>query len=170
MSLKIKLSFIFLLCCFCKLYAQQANADSLKQYELCYYSQCFGFPVTAINNDRLFDCIDLWTGTKYKLAGSDLDGIDCSRFAMMVYNYAYGKTIDGTADELYKKCRHIDKDELEQGNLVFFKTSKRRISHVGVYLGDNKFAHSSSSNGIIISDLDEPYYKKYFAGGGVVEN
>lgn len=170
MLYKIRWVIVLLFCSSITSNAQQSNTDSLNQYGVCYYSQCFGFQVTNIKNDRLFDCIDLWTGTKYKFAGSDLDGIDCSRFAMMVYNYAYGKKIDGTADELYNKCRHLDKDELEQGDLVFFKTSKRRISHVGVYMGDNKFAHASSTSGIIISDLDEPYYKKYFAGGGVIEN
>lgn len=148
--------------------AQQPETDTIKQYDLCYYSQSFGYCVTQINNTRLFDCIDLWAGTRYKLSGTNEDGIDCSRFAMMVYNYVYGKSIDGTADELYHKCNKIEKDKLLQGDLVFFKTGKRSISHVGVYLGDSKFAHASSSSGIIISDLNEPYYKKYYAGGGGV--
>ena len=68
-------------------YAQQVSADSLSQFERCYYSQCFGYNITEIKNERLYDCIDLWTGTQYKLAGNDVDGIDCSRFVMMLYNY-----------------------------------------------------------------------------------
>jgi len=165
---KHSLIFLLMFCCN-QLRAQESDADSLNQYRLCYYSQCFGYPVSGINNERLFDCIDLWNGTKYKFSGGDVEGIDCSRFVMMVYNYAYGKPIDGSAAELYEKSTHIKKEDLQQGDLVFFKIEHRKISHVGVYIGDNKFAHASTSSGIIISDLDEPYYKKYFAGCGVIQ-
>lgn len=147
--------------------APQAMAqDNNSHYQLEYYSQSFGYTVTKIDNARLFDCIDMWIGTKYKFSGCDVDGIDCSRFTMMVYNYVFAKPIDGSSGELYDKCKHLKKADLKQGDMVFFKISHRRISHVGVYLGDNKFVHASTSQGVLISDLDEPYYKKYFAGGG----
>jgi murein DD-endopeptidase / murein LD-carboxypeptidase len=51
---------------------------------------------------------------------------------------------------------------MKEGDLVFFKIKKNIISHVGIYLGNGKFAHASMHSGIIVSDLDEPYYKKYF--------
>jgi lipoprotein Spr len=63
----------------------------------------------------------------------------------------------------------IKKSALKEGDLVFFKIKQKRISHVGVYVGNNKFAHASVQNGVIISDLDEPYYKMYFYKGGRVE-
>lgn len=143
--------------------------DRVTNFIYSYYSQCFGYEVTSIENQRLFDCVDMWIGTKYKLSGKDEDGIDCSRFAMMVYNYVYAKPIDGNADDLYHKTNHESKTELKQGDLVFFRIGRKRISHVGIYMGDNKFAHSSTSQGIIISDLNEPYWKKYFAGGGTLK-
>lgn len=151
-------------------YAQQVSNSSLQQFDECYYSQCFGYQVSEIDNERLFDCVDLWSGTRYKLAGGDEDGIDCSRFVMMVYNYVYGIHIDGTSAELYARCKPVSKSELKEGNLVFFRTSRKRVSHVGIYLGDNKFAHASTSSGIIISDLNEPYYQKRFAGCGIISN
>lgn len=140
--------------------------DRITNFNYSYYSQCFGYEVTSIENQRLFDCVDLWIGTKYKLSGKDEDGIDCSRFAMMVYNYVFAKPINGNANDMYNQTQHEKKAELKQGDLVFFRVGRKRISHVGVYMGDNKFAHSSSSHGITISDLDDPYWKKYFVGGG----
>jgi lipoprotein Spr len=60
----------------------------------------------------------------------------------------------------------LNKEELKEGDLVFFKINSRAISHVGVYLGDNKFAHASSSRGVMISNLNEPYWRRYYYKGG----
>ena len=67
---------------------------------------------------------------------------------------------------MFEKTRHIKKNKLKPGDLVFFKTRGRNVSHVGIYLGNNKFAHASTSNGVVISDLEENYYAKRFAKGG----
>jgi lipoprotein Spr len=138
-------------------------------YDTAYYSQAFGYKVSAVNNKRLFDCVDMWLGTKYKYAGANEDGIDCSRFAITIYNYALGQQIDGTSDELFHKCELNKTYTAAQGDLIFFRVGRKRISHVGVYMGDNKFAHASTSQGIIISDLNEPYWKNRFAGFGVIK-
>ncbi|MBL7927639.1 MAG: C40 family peptidase [Bacteroidia bacterium] len=138
-------------------------------YDTAYYTQAFGYRVTSVSQPRLFDCVDLWLGTKYRLAGSNEDGIDCSRFAITIYNYAFGQNIDGTADELYRSCTITKMFTAAQGDLIFFKLGRKRVSHVGIYLGDNKFAHASSSKGIIISDVNEPYWKNRFAGFGVIK-
>jgi lipoprotein Spr len=75
--------------------------------------------------------------------------------------------LTGNSVELYSKVRqHLKERELREGDLVFFKIHHRRISHVGVYLDNDKFVHASTSNGVMISDLNEPYWKRYFAGGG----
>jgi lipoprotein Spr len=63
----------------------------------------------------------------------------------------------------------LKKSQLREGDLVFFKIRKRRVSHVGVYLSHNRFIHASVHDGVVISDLDEPYYKKYFFKGGKVK-
>jgi lipoprotein Spr len=60
----------------------------------------------------------------------------------------------------------VSREELKEGDLVFFKIKSRSITHVGIYLGNNRFAHASSSRGVVLSNLDEPYYKRYFYKGG----
>ena len=60
----------------------------------------------------------------------------------------------------------LPKDELKEGDLVFFKIKSRTITHIGIYLGDNRFAHASSTRGVVISNLNEPYYSRYFYKGG----
>jgi lipoprotein Spr len=60
----------------------------------------------------------------------------------------------------------LSREELKEGDLVFFKIKSRSITHVGIYLGNNRFAHASSSRGVVLSNLDEPYYKRYFYKGG----
>jgi lipoprotein Spr len=60
----------------------------------------------------------------------------------------------------------VSREELKEGDLVFFKINSRSITHVGIYLGNNRFAHASSSRGVVLSNLDEPYYKRYFYKGG----
>jgi cell wall-associated NlpC family hydrolase len=75
------------------------------------------------------------------------------------------------AKEQYKVCEHIKRNDLEEGDLVFFHTTRKGISHVGVYLGNNKFVHASLNYGVTISDLNDPYYSRAFrAGGRVREN
>jgi lipoprotein Spr len=60
----------------------------------------------------------------------------------------------------------LSKDDLKEGDLVFFKIKSSRITHIGIYLGDRRFAHASSSRGVVISNLDEPYYARHFYRGG----
>ncbi len=60
----------------------------------------------------------------------------------------------------------LPKDELKEGDLVFFKIKSKSITHIGIYLGDNRFAHASTSRGVVISNLNEPYYSRYFYKGG----
>lgn len=133
-----------------------------------YYSQVFGINITEILNTDLYSVVEKWLGTPYKYAGKSLNGIDCSGFVNQIYESAYCFLLSGNSADLFKKVTLLPKDKLQEGDLVFFKINRKSISHVGVYLGDNKFAHASRSQGVIISDLDHPYYKKYFVKGGRV--
>ena len=67
---------------------------------------------------------------------------------------------------MYNQCKHISKQELQEGDLVFFRIDSKDISHVGIYLQNNKFVHATTKAGVMIDDLDEEYYKKYFISGG----
>lgn len=111
-----------------------------------------------------------WYKTCYRYGGSSENGIDCSGFVNMVYKKIFNVELPRGSYLMYPKCRPLEPDELPaEGDLVFFKIYKNRISHVGIYLQHNKFAHSSTHSGVIISDLNEPYYKKHFYRAGRVE-
>lgn len=121
-----------------------------------------GLSNKEVKNSKLFLFINDWYGVPYKYGGCQKTGIDCSCFADNLFQNVYGKKIGRTTGEIYKECKKIDLDKLIEGDLVFFITNGRSISHVGVYLRNNKFVHSSTSKGVIISDLNETYYKKCF--------
>lgn len=143
--------------------------DSLTfEYKKAYFSQELGYPVSPDGNFMLYDTLTTWLGTPYAYAGNCEKGIDCSGFVNVLYDRVFGIRLGArNSAEIYGLMQKIDKDELVEGDLVFFKIrSRSRITHVGVYLGQHKFVHASSSKGVTVSDLNEPYYKKYFAGAG----
>lgn len=140
----------------------------LEDYLKGYYSQIFGVDICQILDVDLYSSIENWLGTPYRYAGKSLQGIDCSAFVNKVYENAYCYLLTGNSADLFKQVTHLKKDELREGDLVFFKINRKTISHVGVYLGGDKFAHASLSKGVVISDLNQPYYKKYFVNGGRV--
>ncbi|MEO6882612.1 MAG: NlpC/P60 family protein [Bacteroidia bacterium] len=122
--------------------------------------------IDSAANPELYYKVYDWLGTRYKYAGRTKKGIDCSDFACMIYREVYCDTIGGNAPRLFTISTPIKKEELQEGDLIFFKIKNNRISHVGVYLGNDKFAHASLHAGVIISDLNETYYKKRFFSGG----
>ena len=145
------------------------DTDIISQNTKGYYSQIFGFPIRSISCEGLYETITNWLGTPYIYSGKSANGIDCSGFVTMLYNKVYNIPLCGNSAELYTKINPVKKKDLAEGDLVFFRIHKRRISHVGIYIGGNKFAHASRTNGVIISDLEEPYYKKYYVKGGKVK-
>lgn len=131
------------------------------------YAGMLGVSRRDIDNEALFKFIDAWYGVDYRLGGSDMDGIDCSGFVKKLYMDVFGVDLLRTSYEMFANCEHLRKaDEASEGDLVFFKTRGRRISHVGVYLMNNYFVHASTTQGIMISSLNEEYWHKHFAGVG----
>ncbi len=125
-------------------------------------------PQEVIQNPKLWAFIDDWWGTPYRLGGASKRGIDCSAFSQKLYKEVFQiHSIPRTARAQYKasiKIKHIR--DLQPGDLVFFKIHSRRISHVGIYLQNNKFVDATVSSGVTISDLTNPYWQRYFVGGG----
>ena len=134
------------------------------------YAILLNVPVEEITNKHQIEYIESWYGTPYRLGGTDRSGIDCSAFSQNLIAALYGLSIARTSKEQYENCQRIKRDDLEEGDLVFFYTKKKKvISHVGVYLRNNKFVHASTSLGVMISDLNDEYFAKRFMGAGRVK-
>jgi len=118
------------------------------------------------HNISLYSFIEDWYGTPYRFGGDSRFGIDCSAFTRQLYSDVYNLPIVRTSIEQFTQVEPISTSELKEGDLVFFKIHSKRISHVGVYLYDGKFVHASVSQGVVISDLDDAYWTRYYAGGG----
>ena len=129
-----------------------------------------GFELTSSDNIKLYQLIEEWYGTPHKMGGCSKKGIDCSCFAKTIYFEIYGIDLSRSSIDIAKEINPAKKDKLKEGDLIFFKIYKNRISHVGIYLKDNKFAHSTSSKGVIISDLDEQYWSRTFHIAGRHKN
>jgi len=130
-----------------------------------YFSQIMGVALSATSNMKLFHFVYDWIGTPYHFGGSSKNGIDCSAFTKQLYSEVFNLDIKRNSRDIFSMVNPVAKDELKEGDLVFFKIHSRRISHVGIYLGNNKFAHASS-RGVAISNLDDDYYSRYFYKGG----
>ena len=120
------------------------------------------------DNEALYDDIQTWIGTPYKYGGNDRKGVDCSAFVGHIYNDVYKKKLHRVANDMQLDADLISKSELREGDIVFFTNSKGKVSHVGIYLKNGMFAHSSTSRGVIISRLDDSYWRKHFYKGGRV--
>ncbi|HTB52292.1 MAG TPA: NlpC/P60 family protein [Ferruginibacter sp.] len=126
--------------------------------------------VELIKNIALYQFIDNWLGTPYMYGGCTKDGVDCSSFTAQLMQQIFNISIPRTAREQYQACIRIHKQNLKEGDLVFFNTMGRHsISHVGIYLGNHYFVHSSTSSGVMISNLDEDYFSTRFISGGRVD-
>jgi len=130
------------------------------------YAILLNEPVEELDDTKLLEFIDDWYGTRYRLGGEDKSGIDCSAFVQTFFTAIYGLTISRTCREQYSETNRVKRSQLKEGDLVFFKTRGKSISHVGIYLRNNKFIHASTSSGVMISDLTEEYFAKRYAGAG----
>jgi len=131
------------------------------------YGQLLNKDVELVTNAPLFKFIDEWWETPYRYGGTSHNGIDCSAFSNQLFTSVYGFELPRTCREQYNICEKIEKDEIKEGDLIFFNT-RGGVSHVGVSLGNGYFVHASTSSGVIISSLDEDYYSKRFISGGRV--
>lgn len=110
-----------------------------------------------------------WQGTPYRLGGNSKHGIDCSAFIKNVFAESFNISLPRTTKYQSEEGYLVYRDELEIGDLVFFKTGWN-IRHVGIYMGNNEFIHASTSRGVITSSLDNSYWtSKYWQARRVLD-
>lgn len=131
------------------------------------YASMLNVDASKLPSLALLREVDIWWGTKYCMGGMSETCIDCSALTQTIIEDVYGVDIPRTAQAQYDNCKIVmGADTLQEGDLVFFHTTSRGISHVGLYLSNNKFVHASTSNGVMISDLNDTYWKDRYRGAG----
>jgi murein DD-endopeptidase / murein LD-carboxypeptidase len=121
--------------------------------------------VEQVHNIGLFENIDNWFGTRYRYGGTTKGGIDCSAFVQVLFSSHYNIGMPRTAQNQYDATLRIAREELKEGDLIFFNT-RGGVSHVGIYLQNNKFVHASTSEGVTITDLEDSYWSRRIVGFG----
>src|SRR6201996_1485365 len=144
---------------------EEKSSDDQESLAKDYLSQIMGVALSATSNMKLFHFVYDWIGTPYRFGGSSKNGIDCSAFTKQLYSEVFNLDIKRSSRDIFSMVSPVSKTELKEGDLVFFKIHSRSITHIGIYLGDNRFAHASSK-GVAISSLDDDYYSRYFYKGG----
>lgn len=118
---------------------------------------------STVHNDtqklkKILTHYDEWEGVSYKFGGNSRKGIDCSAYMQRVFADEFDFNLPRSSHEQAKLGSRIGKNDLDTGDLVFFKTSPQE-RHVGVYIGEGKFIHASSSAGVTVSTLDDKYWR-----------
>lgn len=147
--------------------SRSAPVESASSVQL-KYAVLLNTEIESLPSKSLLETVDEWYGVRYRKGGNTKTGVDCSGFTVAVYAAVYGLSIPRVSREQYRNSRKISTTELQEGDLVFFNTNGSGVSHVGVYLGNNKFIHASVSRGIMVNDLFESYYLKRYIGAGRV--
>ncbi len=122
-------------------------------------------------SDRLLEQAMTMLGVPYKRGGSsEAQGFDCSGFVRAMYEQTVGLVLPRRAREQAAATEAIDRKELRPGDLVFFNTMRQTFSHVGIYLGDNKFIHAPrAGQSVRVDDMRDAYWKRRFTGARRVE-
>ena len=119
---------------------------------------------SGISRDKMLLDIISFLKVPYRYGGSTRDGIDCSAFTSLIFASVASVALPRSASEQYRVGDRIAKPRLRFGDLVFFHTRGRRVSHVGIFLENDIFVHASVSEGVTFSSLESKYYKTRYAG------
>ena len=168
---------LLILCCVASAHAAPSNnaADDIERYladrgisaQLDQVRQSVGD--TASN--LVFDAMG-FLGVPYRRGGTNANtGFDCSGFVRSMFEQSVGKVLPRRASEQAAATEKIDKQDLKPGDLVFFNTMRQTFSHVGIYVGDNKFIHSPKpGQQVRVDDMRQAYWERRFTGARRVEN
>ncbi|MHA6246388.1 C40 family peptidase [Pontibacter sp. CAU 1760] len=134
-----------------------------------YFVRNLGLRFRNPDYRKLVETASTWVGTPYRYGSNSKKGTDCSGFVTRIYRDVYGVDLSRSSRSMFQDVRRVKRDKMRTGDLVFFRRSaKGPIYHVGIYLKNNKFIHSSTTGGVKVSSLQEPYYRKNFYAAGRV--
>ena len=126
-------------------------------------------PDRVVSADENITCNNIvsvakpWLGVPYKYGGTDYQGVDCSAFVQQIYQQVFDLDLPRTTDEMFAGGSFVRSGWLSCADLLFFKNVRGGgVDHVGIYIGNNKFVHASTSQGVVISDLTSDYYSEHF--------
>lgn len=117
-------------------------------------------PPSALIREALLSQHERWEGTPYRLGGTSSSGVDCSALVQNIYADQFNIHLPRTTHHQVNEGAAVTRASLEPGDLVFFRPPGSR--HVGIYVGDDRFLHASTSRGVMISSLDNVYWKRYY--------
>ena len=167
---------LLILCCVASAHAAPSNnaADDIERYmaERGIVAQMEQARQTLGNSaSELVGNAMNFLGVPYRRGGtSESTGFDCSGFVRSVFEQTVGKVLPRSATEQAAATEKIDKQDLQPGDLVFFNTMRKTFSHVGIYVGDNKFIHSPrSGQRVRIEDMRDSYWQHRFTGARRVQ-
>jgi cell wall-associated NlpC family hydrolase len=130
------------------------------------FFQNVGINVNKATDLTMYVNVFKWLYTPYRYGGKGERGIDCSNYVFKLTSEAFCADSYATSNQLAKMTEYVDKEDLKEGDLIFFNVKGYGISHVGVYLQDGKFTHSCSSKGVTISSLDDKYWGPRYCRAG----
>ena len=145
------------------------NSDDQESLAKDYLSQIMGVALSATSNMKLFHFVYDWIGTPYRFGGSSKKGIDCSAFTKELYSEVFNMDIERSSRDIFSMVSPVNKDDLKEGDLVFFDFDGKKFSHVGVYLQNGYIVHASSTKGVMIVPLHGSMYKYFSRCGSVTD-
>ena len=142
------------------------KVESRSKSEVALLNKYSALVGAEVRNTKLYAFIDDWYETPHCIGGKSKSCVDCSGFSSVLYQAVYGVPCNGSSATIYEKCKTLKKQEVREGDFVFFRINQSKVSHMGVYLANDYFVHASTKRGVIISSLREAYYEKWFTGFG----
>lgn len=158
------ISFVFFSCGSSKKITKRESTAAITQV----YANILAVPAKDLDS-KLYTFIHDWMRVPHSLGGMDKSGVDCSGFVTLLYDEVYQQTLPRTSQEMGDRVKRKYEKELKEGDLVFFSFGGKNIDHVGVYLHNGKFVHVSTKAGVVISNLRDAWYYRYFTRCGVIK-
>jgi lipoprotein Spr len=155
---------------FCSILEKVCQQKNIDLDAFSNFFQKVGINVTKATDLTMYANVFKWLYTPYRYGGKGEKGIDCSNYVFKLTSEAFCADSYATSNQLANMTEYVDKEDLQEGDLIFFNVKGYGISHVGVYLQNGKFTHSCSSKGVTVSDLGEKYWSaRYCRAGRIIK-